>query len=70
MGLLKKQWMEEAKLNHQASSSGMNIEGLCEPRRCEIFYKKSAETGSPVIPFQTYLWEHRTWGRPKCREVF
>lgn len=52
MGLLKKQWMEEAELNRQASSSGMNLERLYEPRRCEIYYKKSAEPGSPLFLFK------------------
>jgi hypothetical protein len=49
---------------------GAKAARLYAPRQWEMSYRKSAETESPVIPFQTYLWEHRTWGRPRCREVF
>ena len=50
-------------------SLGMNGGKLYESRRDQKPYKKSAETGSYIIPFQTYLWERRTLGRPNCQEV-
>ena len=54
----------------KASLFGKSKCGRYESRRCEILRKKLAETESRIIPFQTYLWERRTLGRPNCQEVY
>jgi hypothetical protein len=71
MELLKNQWMEKTEFTPQ----GLLVWNECSKdsaRQGDATrpIRNRLKTESYLIPFQTYLWEHRTLGRPKCRGVY